>query len=169
MKQTQNLNRKMTKTKNILLKPKKKVKIHYRIQKKRELRKKKYIRRTRPKNNFKSELNRPPSHTSLKISHKSRKSSKEISITSEGFDIFNENGTLGSFEMNSTYDLINFSPLESHSIFGGSNTIFDMSSASRKTTLWGKIFCCEKINFVGKNSPEAVSTKSEFVEDSSYF
>ena len=151
MKNTQNLNSKMIKTKNILIRDKKIKSNTYKIKKKRELRKKKYIRRTRKNYGNKFLFNIPSSNTGSENNQKIPNSSKEVSISSEGFNIFNDNDNFGSSEMISSYDLGNvFSPV-SDSIFGDVNTIFDMSLAPRKSVSWGKFFFLfSKLTFQGK-------------------
>ena len=140
MRNTQNLIAILAKTNDILSKEKKMKSITNKITKKKELRKRKYIRRTRKKNGSRYMPNRDTSDIFSDSFQNMSNNTKEISISSEGFDIFKEIEHFGSSEMISTYDVGNiFSPV-SGTIFGESNTIFDLSSSNRKQSLWSKFY-----------------------------
>ena len=140
MRNTQNLITILAKTKDILSRDKKMKSITNKITKKKELRKRKYIRRTRKKNGSRNMSNRDRSDILSDCFQNISDNTKEISISSEGFDIFKEIEHFGSSEMISTYDVGNiFSPV-SGTIFGESNTIFDLSSSNRKQSSWSKFY-----------------------------
>ena len=117
-------------------------KLTSRLKKKTRKINKKYIRRTRPKLKQIALDSHTISKSVISTSDNASNNSKATSMVSEEYDFFNENEICSLNGMMSSYDLGCSNSQVSHSLFGESSLILDMSSGAADLFGKGKDFVC---------------------------